>query len=592
MKTKEELKNNIIKNDYIRKDGLFNSVLIRHNKIIETEFYKEIHQNTLFVPFENITEKFYCILNNITTKKLCPYCQTPVKFKMFKYGYKKTCGKNTCIRQQTLWKSSSAKKIVTNKIIYNNFCLNYESKQYNIVDINKIKEFVSNRILETQSGVLHMFIDNKHIKENSEILYNILDLTKEFVVVNKSNFKWSERFYIIHNNITEQSKCLLCNNKTPYINFKKGYQKTCGINCSNNGYANKQRIKNHIYNIKETIEKQNFEIINNLDLFNGLNNEKLKLKCKKCNNIIEKDLSNSRWEKFYCNICNNFTSNEEKEVLAFIKEKYNKTILNNIKHIENKELDIYLPENNLAIEYNGIYYHSYNNQQKENKKYHLNKTELCLKKNIKLLHIFSHEWSDLNKQEIWKSIILNKLGVSNRIFARKCMIKELDNKTKNAFLNNNHLQGEDKTSIKIGLFYNNELISVMTFSKTRFNKNYEWELVRFCNKLNTTIIGGASKLLTYFEKTYKPKSLITYADRRYSTGELYYKLGFTFIKNTPPNYIYYKRNLFLSRMQTQKHKLEKLLVNFNKNITESENMFNHGYRRFWDCGNMSFQKSY
>jgi hypothetical protein len=227
-------------------------------------------------------------------------------------------------------------------------------------------------------------------------------------------------------------------------------------------------------------------------------------------------------------------------------------------------------------------------QETEKRNNHFIKYRECRDLNINLLQINSHEWNNVNKQNIWKSIINNKLGNSNRIYARKCKIVELTNKQKNDFLNANHLQGMDNSKIKLGLEYNGDLVSVMTFSKPRFNKNYQWELVRFCNKLNHNVIGGASKLLSYFKKSQNPKSLISYADLRYSNGNMYKKLGFVFKSYTPPSYVYTKGDKILSRFSTQKHRLAKILENFDENKTENQNMMDNSYRKLWDAGTMLF----
>ena len=168
-----------------------------------------------------------------------------------------------------------------------------------------------------------------------------------------------------------------------------------------------------------------------------------------------------------------------------------------------------------------------------------------------------------------------------KIYARKCIVKEITVKEKNEFLNKTHIQGEDRANIKLGLFHQNELIACMTFCKSRFNKKFEWELSRFSSSKH--VIGGAGKLLKYFERVYKPKSLITYADRRYSQGNLYFKLGFTFDHFSLPNYFYTKNQIKLSRIQCQKHKLKDILKDFNKNLSESENMSLNGYNKIYDC---------
>ena len=261
----------------------------------------------------------------------------------------------------------------------------------------------------------------------------------------------------------------------------------------------------------------------------------------------------------------------------------------NDRHL-GKELDIYLPKYNLAIEYDGLMFHSegkfiHSKFNGPDKKYHLEKTELCLKNNIQLLHIFETEDLDL-----WLSLINSKLGLNNKIFARKCIIKELKSKETEEFLNFNHLQGFCQAKINVGLFYEDELVSVMTFSKPRFNKKYEYELIRFASKRNYTVIGGASKLWKYFVNKYNPKSVITYANRRFSSGDLYYKLGFTFLEKTSPNYFYFKTNdrKLYNRIKFQKKNLKNILEVYDENLSEAENMFNNNYRRIFDCGNLKF----
>jgi hypothetical protein len=190
----------------------------------------------------------------------------------------------------------------------------------------------------------------------------------------------------------------------------------------------------------------------------------------------------------------------------------------------------------------------------------------------KLIHIFEHEW--INKQEIIKAKLKALFNVEQkRIYARKCIIKEISASDKNKFLNQYHIQGEDKSKVKLGLFYKDELIAVMTFGKSRLNKHYEWELIRYATKYK--VIGGAGRLLKYFEREYKPKSIITYADRRFSQGNMYNKLGFNLDHVSQPNYVWIKDDKILTRYQTQKHNLKNVISNFDLNLTEAENMVNN-----------------
>lgn len=191
----------------------------------------------------------------------------------------------------------------------------------------------------------------------------------------------------------------------------------------------------------------------------------------------------------------------------------------------------------------------------------------------------------------------NLLGVFDKtIFARKCIVREIPTDMSNAFINENHLQGSCPASVRVGLFYGDSLISVMTFGKCRFDKNHEWEMLRFCNKTGWHIPGAAGKLLKYFEKTYHPNSLVTYADRRWSMGNLYIQLRFTQLHISKPNYWYWKfqngaLHIF-SRIKFQKHKQKDLLEKFDPEKSESQNMKDNKYRRIFDCGNYVFEKIY
>ena len=287
----------------------------------------------------------------------------------------------------------------------------------------------------------------------------------------------------------------------------------------------------------------------------------------------------------------------QQEIYDFISQ-YTEADFNNRNIINPQELDIYIPSRNIAIEFDGLLYHSSGysslsqcNSLEEYPLYHLEKTQACMEKNVQLFHIFENEWRD--KKEIWKSVLLNALGKSKRIYARKCIVKEVPSKEAKEFLNANHLQGSCNSKINLGLYSENTLVSLMTFGKPRYNKLYEWELLRFCNNLNTSVIGGASKLLKYFIKTYSPSSILSYANLRWSTGNLYEKLGFTLKGTSSPNYFYFNEDFILhNRMEFQKHKLKDKLETFDPSLTESENMYNNGYRKIYDCGNLVYEMKF
>lgn len=271
----------------------------------------------------------------------------------------------------------------------------------------------------------------------------------------------------------------------------------------------------------------------------------------------------------------------ETELRDFIKQ-HAEVIEHDRVLVKPKEIDLVIPSIKLGIEYNGLFWHS--EQQGKACNYHVDKTDKCEEQGYQLLHIFENE--DI---EIWKSIIANKLGLSQRIFARKTELRELEYSDIKEFLNENHVQGESKSSINYGLFFNNELVQVMTFAKPRFNKNYDYELIRLCTKKFTSVIGGASKLFKYFVTKHKGASIISYANRRFSKGNIYKALGFELKEVTKPNYFYSKHGEVYSRYQTQKHKLHELLGDgYDKDLTERENMLNNKFLVVYDCGNYVF----
>jgi hypothetical protein len=204
------------------------------------------------------------------------------------------------------------------------------------------------------------------------------------------------------------------------------------------------------------------------------------------------------------------------------------------------------------------------------------------------------------KKEILLSRLSNLLKLSNVIYGRNCVIREVSKSTSSKFLDENHLQGNTIDKYRYGLYYNNDLVSIMTFGKKRKslgnNKNDDnsFELVRFCNILNHTVVGGFSKLLKFFIQKHNPKSIETFADIRWSginpKDTVYFKNGFEFISKTPPNYWYIKNGDSLNRNHRFTFRKDVLVKEGHpKEKKEWEIMIDKGYDRIWDCGSMKFE---
>jgi len=234
----------------------------------------------------------------------------------------------------------------------------------------------------------------------------------------------------------------------------------------------------------------------------------------------------------------------------------------------------------IALEYNGVYWHS---EEYRDADYHVNKYLASKEIGIKLIQVFSDEWD--SKPDIVKSRITNILGLSPRIYARKCEVRTVPGQAYKEFTEKHHLQGYAGASVKLGLYHNNDLVAVMSFGKARYDKT-EYEMIRFCS--NGTIVGGASKLFKYFVKTYNPKSIVSYANRCWSDGGLYRQLGFTDITENIRNagYWYIKNDIRYHRSNFTKAALVKQGNNPNK--TESQIMKEIGGHRIYDCGNYKF----
>lgn len=250
------------------------------------------------------------------------------------------------------------------------------------------------------------------------------------------------------------------------------------------------------------------------------------------------------------------------------------------------EIDCYVPEKNFGLEYCGEYWHRYV-PALDNKYYHRNKMEFARTKGISLMTIFELEWK--SKPEIIKSMIKSKIGLLDKIPAKKCSIVSLEKSIANDFHDQNHLSSFSTNSINLGLEYQGELVSVLSLSKSRFDKNYEYEISRFSSKLDHTVVGGLGKLFNYFVSEYDPSSCMTYVDLRVGLGKSYEKIGFSFLGKTSPNYFYCnnKGDKMEGRMKFQKHML-KSWPQYSPEKTELQIMEDSGYFRVYDCGNMKY----
>ena len=542
-----------------------NHYLDIYNEIID--FCKE---NLIDLPFK---EKVYHYVNNMSNSVYCnnPNCSNLVRFKNSTLGYYKYCS---------------------------NKCINSDP------EVKRIKEEKSYEKYGTKAPGMNKDIKEKMIKTNQE-RYGTNSPLQNIDIKNKSQKTLFQNYGVDNPNkskeIKEKSKETFLRkygvdnpkkNKEINNKIKDTMMLRYGVEYAlQNKDIKLKAMENQLITLAKKI-KERYTEYNILKI--DSENKKYEMKCDN-GHIFEIDYtllnSRRRTDTLICTECNPIdksTSGLEIEMIQFIQKNYNGNIILNDRNHIGKELDVLLPELNIAFEFNGLWWH---NEINKPDNYHLEKTNLCIKKNIQLIHVWEDDW--IHKKDIVKSMILNKLNlITNKVYARKCEIKIIsDNKLVKDFLEKNHIQGFITSKVNLALLYNSEIVSLMTFGQKRIvmnDKNFidEWELSRFCNKLNISVIGGASRLFKYFIDNYNPKEIITYANRSYSKGFLYEKLNFKYSHMTNPNYYYVVDKIRKHRFSYRKSKLIK--DGFDPNKTEHQIMLDRKIYRIYDSGQLKF----
>ena len=445
-----------------------------------------------------------------------------------------------------------------------------------------------------------------------------------------SDCDWLDKLYMYYNGLSEVPRCPICGRKVALASFFKGYNKYCSKQCmytSNEriekimltqqnryggvGFQSKELMEkaqhtckerygvDNIFSdsrfIKDNQEKQRINLLkSHPDIISCNNNIYIcrcpHPQCSQCEEKVYEIPSNNYWvrtnqqielcTKLYPIGYHNQTTSIE-TIVHDILDKYrvdyecnNRTILNG------KELDVYIPSHKLAIECNGVYWHS--SEVVNNNKQHYNKWKECNDLGLQLLTL----WEDqiINQPQIIESIICSKLGIyKKRIGARQCQIREVSAVECKQFLECNHLQGSINSKIRYGLYYNNELQSIMTFGMKRrcMGGRDEWELHRYCCKMGVQVIGGAKRLFMHFINTIHPTTIESFSSNDISNGDLYKKLGFEFYSNSI-SYWYIKNMKRYHRYSFSKHTL--VAMGYDKNLSESQIMKENHYYKIFDSG--------
>lgn len=326
-----------------------------------------------------------------------------------------------------------------------------------------------------------------------------------------------------------------------------------------------------VNNIFEMGYLPSIKYISNL-LDTGIESVRKKIKEYNLEDIIKNSKSSSYYE-------------EEINCIFPCNNRNNRTVL------DGKELDFYYEKERVAIEFNGDYWH---NERVVDKNYHRYKTIACMNNDIRLIHIFEHEWDNEDKKNKIISIIKSALGMEREkvVYGRDTEAKEVTSDLSNEFLEKNHLQGRCNSKINIALYADDNIVGIMTFGTSRFDKENEYELIRLAFDKDTAVVGGAQKLFKYFINKYNPSNIVTYCDISKFSGKVYEELGFKLESYTEPNYIWYNENnkQIYTRYQTMRHKLKERfnLDDEYDDMTEDSIMKSLGFLKIYDCGNAKY----
>jgi len=493
-------------------------------------------------------------------------------------------------------------------------------EKYGVEFISKNKE-IQNKIKETnldKYGVEY-FLQNKEvhnrIKETNFKKYGVENVSKLDLVKNKKKETTLENYGVEYNSQSDLiKKNIKQTNLKKYgvesnLQNKDVKEKIKKTNLDKYGVDNYAKSEEYLLKCKETnldkygVDNYNKSEISKINTIIGQHPNYIKY-IDNSISLFKCDLNENHEFKIHvdnfhnrlknniplCTICYPIGDNKsikEKILLEYIQSIYSGEVISGYR--DGIEIDIFLPELNIGIEFNGLYWHS--NKFKE-PNYHINKQIYFKDKGIDMKMIYE---DDFDKNfDILKSQINNWLSLTpNKIYARKTEVRQILNiEEYRNFLNNNHIQGFVASKLIYGLYHQDNLVSLMCFDKKEGRLNMpenEWNLNRFCNLLNHQVVGGASKLLNHFIKENYPSRIISYADKDWSNGNLYFSLGFNLVSESKPDYKYIINGLRVHKQNFNKLKLGKMGHDI-LNLSESQIMENLGIDKIYDCGKIKFEK--
>jgi hypothetical protein len=511
-------------------------------RLKHSEFWPIIEEHCANIITVSGAEKLFLYINNLTSKPTCA-CGTSLSFRTYPTGYTEYCGdKNNCIANKEI-----RERAVDTMKKQGGVGLANPATMEKSLKTAALKHGIASNITNISQipEIAQKISDNNGMKNPKVVQYIREDCQQEYGV------DWHSK----RNDVRQKTETTLTAvygvNNRAQMHYSEKAKETL---------FDKIKLEEMLANKSIEAMAEELEVCLST-IYNYLNRHELR---EKKEWVPEIQINDFLLSLGITNIIRN-----------------TRTVLGN-----GQELDFYLPDYNLAIEHCGLYSHGERAGRKRN--YHRTKLELAAAKGIRLITIFSDEWS--NKQDICKSRLKAILGITTSgIGARKLIIKEIPPALASEFVSKYHLQGNSNSNWVIGAFNGDVLVSVMTFTKPRriMSQTSGVELIRYCTDGNI-YPGIASRLFKFAIDRFNFDKVTSFCDLRWGTGNVYQHLGFTQVDNSKPGYWYFRKSdkreyrwAFTKQKLIREHGMDSVL-------SEWQMMQALGYDRIWDCGNLKF----
>ena len=534
---------------------------MKDGKVLKGKTYEKVFAKAFPEAYDEIKgpwfkERLYIILHSIESHPLCPVCNNPLPLRSFTKGFQHTCSRECASKLQSIDTQWSEKQKDAKA---DNVKQRLKSK-YPGLDVEAIS--IDGKTRRLVKG---------YCKHGDVLLASegVLDkmLAKGICLCEKCR---------------EEAIGKIEYSNSELETFQDHFREFRASN--SHGFNREWFIKYHPREYKMIIDWsshiEGLSLMQRCVMFQNKWKEIPTCRHAGCTREVKWAPSGSEWLP-YCQEhvnCNHWQSAGELQIRELIASLGIEFEANN-RSVIGQELDIWIPSKNVAIEFNGIWYHSEMNKSKEANS---EKWRLCKEKGIQLVTVWEDDWNDESKRMILTDIIKSKLGICSRVFARKCKLEKIDLRAASLFFESAHYQGKCLSKFQYALEHEDEIVAMMTFGKSRFNED-AFELIRYACKPGTIVIGGAERLFKAFVEDVNPSTVVSYANCDYSNGLMYRRIGFE-EKGWTLDYWWCKDGKKHSRYQFMKQHLKKMWP--DSKGSEDDIMHEHGFYKLYGTGNL------